>query len=85
MNHLSKLENSTRLQKFCEFLRQRGAQGATGAEIFANTGVYNPGEARSSCERNGVIITCAYEGKSNGRKIFRYTFVRDTRTEKVAA
>lgn len=86
MSHYAKLENSPRLQRMYNFLVQRGAEGATTIEVDRICNIPNPGCAKSELVMNGIMIDCQYEGvNENGRDIYRYKFIKDSRTEKVAA
>ena len=73
--HAGKVENSPPLQAVLAFLKLRGAAGATTWQILAEAHVANPATEISALRHNGYFINCKYEGKSNGRKVYRYTLV----------
>ena len=76
--HAAKLENSPRLQRIVAFLRLRGATGATGAELFRECGVLNPGTYASEINRQAqeFRIVCRYDGTAeSGARVYRYTLI----------
>ena len=68
----AKLEKSSRLQAVLAFLRDRGERGATTAELQAATGSMAIHSDVAEVRANGVEVSCAYDGTSNGRRVYRY-------------
>jgi len=65
---------SRRLSSLLTFLRQRGAEGATSAEIRDRTGSVAPGTDVSELRANGHSVACVFQGvTASGRKVYRYT------------
>lgn len=78
--HAARVAESPRLRRVLEFLRSRGADGATGWEIVDHCHVMNPGGAVSELrdDKNGCLILSYSEGKNvNGRKVWRYVLMRE--------
>ena len=73
--HAGKVENSPPLQAVLAFLKLRGSSGATTWQILDEAKVANPATEVSALRHNGYSIGCKYEGKHNGRKVYRYTLV----------
>ena len=76
MIHFAKLDNSPRLLRMLEFLRDRGDIGATTREIVNVCEVMNPATQASELRSNGLDIQCSYEGSTDfGARIFRYRLI----------
>ena len=71
--HAAAIGTSARLQAVLEFLRDRGARGATTAELQSATGSMAIHSDVAEVRANGVEVRCAYDGMSNGRRVYRYT------------
>ena len=65
--------DSPRLAPVLAFLRQRGDQGATTAELRELANSMAPHTDVSELRASGLTITCQYERMTEeGRKVYRY-------------
>jgi len=80
--HYAKIDKSLRLQTLRDFLRSRGNQGATGAEIWEACRMLNPATYCSELNANGLEVETRYEGISaNRRKVYRYILIEKEQGE----
>lgn len=77
-----KVENCPTLQKILDLLRRRGAAGATTLELHEASGAMSPSTEVSAIRHNGYEIECEYEGKLNGRKVYRYWLIERAPVER---
>jgi hypothetical protein len=72
--HSASLENSPRLQRVLNFLRLKGAEGATTREIVVNTSTVAVNSSIAELRECGIGIECLYERTlGNGNRVYRYT------------
>jgi hypothetical protein len=71
--HYAQIDNSPALQSLLKFLEERGNMGATGAEIWDQCQILNPGTWCSMLRHNGFEIECKFEAMTETRRrIYRY-------------
>lgn len=70
-----KVENSPGLKAVLGILELRGPAGVTTWQFIEEAHVANPATEVSALRHNGYQIDCKYEGKRNGRKVYRYTLI----------
>ncbi len=71
--HVSNLDRSPAQRRVLAYLRDKGASGATTAQISRDANVQNVATWVSHLKANGIDVVCRYEGETeDGARVYRY-------------
>lgn len=73
MIHAGNPASSLRLRRVLDVLRAAGSRGVTSLELQERASTVAPGTCVSELRASGLVVECAYEGRADGRKVYRYT------------
>jgi len=72
--HAANPEKSERLARTLYIIRSFGKFGLTTAQLQFHTGSVAPSTDVAELRQHGYNVECEYEGKRDGRRIYRYTY-----------